>query len=143
MLAAAAVVLTSAACVGPARTDDAYRGKAASMADDVRSSVETAIVGVEGARRHHLQTNYLSVLLGESEEDASANQDTFASVQPPSAASDDVRSETLDVTGNAVDVLSELRIRVRRGEGAELADTLPHLRRMARQLDRLATKLRG
>ena len=130
-------------CVGPARTDDAYRGKAATTADHVRSSVETAIIGLQAADRHGLQSAYVSTLLAEAEDDAAASDDTFASIQPPSGRSDQVRREARAVVGEAVDELAQLRITSRRGDLSHLEPSVRRLQALASALDRLASSLRG
>lgn len=131
------------ACVGPARTDASYRGKAATTLDQVLSAVETAQVGVASAGRHDLPAAYVSVLLAEAEDDASAADATFASIQPPSGEADDVRDLTGEVIDRAVDALATLRIEARRGDLDRLATHLPELRRVADELERTATELRG
>lgn len=130
-------------CVGPARTEGAYRGKAATTLDQVRSAVETAQAGTGAAGDHDLPNGYVSVLLAEAEEDASAAEDTFSSVQPPSERSDGIRTLTREAIGEAVDVLAELRIEARRGgDLRRLSVHLPDLRRLSLELDELATELR-
>lgn len=110
------LALLTASCVSPSRTDRDYELKAGNSAKAVASSVATALLGVEAARRHRATGPYLSVLLGGAEEDASSVQSQFDSVQPPSAHADAQRAKLDDLLSQAVDGLSKLRITVRRGE---------------------------
>src|SRR6478609_2487427 len=80
-----------ASCTGSARTDGSYASKAASTADQARSSVETVRVVVASADRHHLPEPYVSTAIAEAEDDAGAALTGFESVQPPSAEADLVR----------------------------------------------------
>jgi hypothetical protein len=114
----ALVLLTG--CVSPSRTDRDYELKAGNSAKAVASSVATALLGVEAARRHRATGPYLSVLLGSAEEDASSVQSQFDSVQPPSEHADAQRAELDDLLSQAVEGLAQLRITVRRGELGQL-----------------------
>jgi hypothetical protein len=137
------LLATLTGCVGPARTDDAYRGKAATTLDAVRSSIETGIVGAHAAARHDLPAAYVSILMAEAEDDASAAQATFASIQPPSGRSDGSRRRTLAAAGDAIDLLTELRVTARRGDLQDLRRVVPRLTDAAKRLDDLATRLRS
>jgi hypothetical protein len=146
-VAALAVALTAmlavTSCVGPSRTRSDFRRKADTTVDNVRGAVQTAIVGIQATDRHSLQAAYVSVLLGDAEEDASAAADTFAGIQPPDARSDRVRAVTNELVGESVDALADARIVARRGDLAELTPMLPNLRRLARRLERLSADLDG
>ncbi|HWJ62190.1 MAG TPA: hypothetical protein VNS19_09470 [Acidimicrobiales bacterium] len=131
------VILVS--CSGPARTDASFSSKAASTADQARSSVETVVVLVESADRHHLPEPYLSTAIAEAEDDAGAALTGFESVQPPSSRSDLVRSRTSEVVGDAVDLLAQARISARRGHAP--VELLPELRRASVRLDSLAANV--
>jgi hypothetical protein len=143
IVACAALAILATSCVGPARTDHEYAGKAAHTADDVRMAVETDIVGIQAAHRFGLQSPYVSTLLAEADDDATAAQSTFASIQPPSTKSDRVRNLTTALVGDAVDLLDQVRITARRGHMARLQGSVADLERLATDLDELATKLRG
>jgi hypothetical protein len=114
------LALLTASCVSPSRTDRDYELKAGNSAKAVASSVATALLGVEAARRHRATGPYLSVLLGSAEEDASSVQSQFDSVQPPSVHADAQRAELDDLLSQAVEGLAQLRITVRRGELGQL-----------------------
>jgi ABC-type transporter Mla subunit MlaD len=132
------LALLTASCVSPSRTDRDYELKAGNSAKAVASSVATALLGVEAARRHRATGPYLSVLLGSAEEDASSVQSQFDSVQPPSAQADAQRAKLDDLLSQAVAGLSQLRITVRRGELDKLDATARPLRGVLVQLRKLS-----
>jgi hypothetical protein len=138
---ATALVVTS--CVGPSRTSTDFRRKADTTVDTVRGAVQTTILGIQATDRHSLQAAYVSVLLGDAEDDASSAADTFAGIQPPNERSDRVRAVTNELVGESVDALADARIVARRGDLAELTPMLPHLRRLSRRLERLSANLDG
>lgn len=120
--AMAAGVLLSA-CVGPARSFGSYEGKAEATAKDMGSAVAAARLAVATAAQAKAFAPYVSVALADAEDDATSVQGAFDSIQPPDAASDRLRTELDGLLGRALDVLSDLRIAVRRGE----LDRLPRL----------------
>lgn len=134
---AVAVLLTGAlltGCVSSSRNDRDYELKAGNTAKSVASSVATAILGADAARRHKATGNYLSVLIGLAEKDALSVQATFDSIQPPDAAADTLRGTVDDLLASATTGLTEMRIVCRRGE----LDKLPALAdRLRSTLDEL------
>lgn len=124
-------------CVGPARTEHDYRLKASTTAGKVRGALETARLGVRAANGGRAPANYLSVLLGEAEDDASSVQSTFESIQPPDRLADLLRERVLGPVGNAVSVMARLRVLVRRGDMAELAKAAEGLPKLSNELQRL------
>jgi hypothetical protein len=119
---AVAAVLVLCSCVGPARSFDAYGGKAADTADSVASAVETARLAVEVAAAGRAFAPDLSVVLGEAERDARGSLDIFASIQPPDARSAELRAQLLDLIERAETILSNLRIAARWGDLDRLPD---------------------
>ena len=140
-LAAVVATLVAAACVGPARTDEPYRRKASSTVATVRSSLETADLLRSAGEQHHLPAAYVSVVLGEAEEDAGAAAATFGSIQSPSARSDAVRKQTLAAVRPAIDLLATMRTLVRRGQVARALQDGRRLDDVAATLDALARRL--
>jgi hypothetical protein len=128
------LVLLLTGCVSPSRTDRDYELKAGNTAKAAASSVATAVLGAEAARRHKATGNYLSVLIGGAEKDALSVQSTFDSIQPPDAAADRLRGTVDDLLSSATTGLTEMRIVCRRGE----LDKLPALAdRLRATLDEL------
>jgi hypothetical protein len=140
---AAAMTAAISGCVqfvGPARTADDYERKAADTAETVLSAVRTAELAVDVADRGRAFPPYVSVLLGETEADASGAAATFESIQPPGASSDRLRNELDDLLTEATDELSTLRIAARRSDLEALADEAADLPRLADELDAFRTE---
>jgi hypothetical protein len=139
---ALALALTSACTqpLGPARTEEDYELKAASTADAVLSAVRTAELATDVAVRGRAFPPYVSVLLGEAESDADGAVSTFEKVQPPTARSDRLRAQLTDLTGEATDALSALRITARRADLDALGPRSRDLEGLADRLDAFATE---
>ena len=113
------LLCAAAACVGPARTDRVYEGKAVDAAKAVRSAVETARLAATTAPKKSTG-QYLSIVLRDAEEEADAASVAFDSIQPPSPASEKLHEALSSLIERAVDALRALRIAVRRTELASL-----------------------
>lgn len=129
------------ACVGPARTSQSYTKKASHSVQDTRSAVETARLAVDAADGDRATGPYLSVLLGQAEEEASSVQTTFDSVQPPNEASDRLRDDVDGLLGEAVSDLGDLRIAARRGDTGGIAEKRAALADLSRRLSELEDRL--
>jgi hypothetical protein len=134
----AAILLSCAACVAPARGFDAYEGKAAATASSAGSAVRTALLTVDIAGRGGLFAPNVSILVQGAEEDAVSAEGTFASIQPPDPASDRLRVELEALLAPAVDGLAQLRIAARRGDLAAMGGIARPLRGLAVELERFA-----
>jgi hypothetical protein len=130
----AVVAVACTACVSSSRSDLDYRLKAANSAAAVLSSVNTAVLGARLAAEGKAPGPYVSVVLAEAEDDALSVQGQFDSVQPPSAAADDVRAELDELFAAAADILADLRIAARRGQLGRLDDIAQPLRAVADDL---------
>jgi hypothetical protein len=124
--------------VGPARSFGSYEGKAAATAKDMVSTVNAARLTVASAAQARAFAPYVSVALSDAEDDGSAIQGAFDSIQPPDEASDRLRRELDRLLTPAVSALSELRIAARRGELARLPDLAVPLTRLAGRLEAFA-----
>jgi alkanesulfonate monooxygenase SsuD/methylene tetrahydromethanopterin reductase-like flavin-dependent oxidoreductase (luciferase family) len=115
-LAVLALAAFTSGCVGPSRSDGDFEKKAGNTAKAVASALATARLAADGAGHHKETANYLSVILGEAEDDATAAQATFDSYQPPSSNADKLRTDLDSLLGNAIEGLTALRITARRGQ---------------------------
>lgn len=140
-LVAVALAAVLGACVGPARTSDAYTGKASTSLHDTRSAVETARLAVDAAAGDRATGPYLSVLLSEAEKQASSVQSTFDSIQPPDARSDRLRDDVDALLTEAVSDLGDLRIAARRGDTGGVTEKGPQLEELSRRLAELEERL--
>jgi hypothetical protein len=133
---AVALVLLTAGCVSSSRSDRDYELKAANTAESALSTVQTARITADAALRGRTTGPYTSVLLGDAERTLGDIHDTFTSVQPPSAAADQLRDQLDTMLGNADDALGQLLIAARRQDRADLAKAVQPLAKIADQLDK-------
>ena len=137
----ALVLVSLSACVSSAPNDADYAKKAQKTVDTVAAAVGTVQLGITALRHDDAFDPYLSVLFGEAEEDASSARDTLDSVQPPGDESDQVRQQVHEVTDEALDLLAEARIAIRREDhDAVLALDAP-LAGVAERLETLSEEL--
>lgn len=112
------------------RSDQDYREKAANTAQAVRSAVETAQLVVRGTGEGKAPGRYVGRALADVESDVSSVSTAFSSIQPPSSAVDQLRSDLTSLLDECSSVLAQLRIVARRGELSQLsgwAEPLPDL----------------
>src|SRR5205823_12040584 len=92
-------------------------------------------VALELRQRDRAFNNYLSVLIGEAEEGATSVQSTFDAIQPPDAASDNLRDQLDELLQQAVSLLGEVRIAVRREDRQGMLDQAEPLKKLSDDLD--------
>jgi hypothetical protein len=121
----AALALVTAGCVshpvGPARTFETYEDKATTTAEAALSAVSTTILAAQVGTDGQAWGPYLSILVSEQEDAIVGVQGTFASIQPPDARSDALRTQLDDILQPAVDHVTDVRLLVRRGRLDDLA----------------------
>ena len=139
VLAVVLATATTAACtqvVGPARTQRDFELKAATTAESVRSSVQTARMLLRFGREDDAFAPFLATMASESEDGAGAATATFSGIQPPDARSDRLRERLLGLLDAADTHLATVRIRARRAELGHADVTLERaLARDARRLE--------
>src|SRR5690349_3217036 len=105
----------STACVGPATTTDAYRGKVVHASDAALSEVRTVTLAARSLVDGRLFTAYADVLISDAEESLSSVQGQFDSIQPPDDHVSDELRDALDTLLSAgLGEVSTLRIALRR-----------------------------
>jgi hypothetical protein len=129
-------VLALAGCAGPSRTSEDYQNKAANTVEAVISAAQTARLAVRAQIDGKATAPYLSVILGEAEDNVGSVQTTFDSVQPPDARADKLRAAVDGYLGQADQVLSALRIAVRRGQLDQLARIGSPLAKLVAEMNR-------
>lgn len=122
------------ACVGPALWFDAYAGKAGATAAQMRSAVETARFVALVAARGKALSPFVGVILTDAEQDASAIEGQFDSIQPPGARSDQLRQQLDALLSKASATISEMRIAARR-------DQFTRFQRIAQPLEGISGQL--
>jgi hypothetical protein len=139
-LLALVVVAGCTRIVGPTRTAEDYELKASATADSVLSAVRTAEIAVDAATRGKSFGTTTAVTLADAESAATGAASTFASLQPPGAASDEVRDELTAITDDAIAALEALRITARRGDLDGLGDEAAPLADIARRLEEFSER---
>jgi hypothetical protein len=130
---ALALGLAATSCTGPALTSSAYASKAANTAEAVVSAARTVLIAARTGDDGDSFSRTIAVAVEEAEADAGAARDTFASIQPPDEAADELRAALLPTVERAVDVIGQVRIAARRAD--------PNLSAIAAPLDELADAL--
>ncbi|HEX6673625.1 MAG TPA: hypothetical protein VF486_01155 [Actinomycetes bacterium] len=124
------LVLLLGACTGPVRSSAVYESKAGETAKVVGSAVETARLAVDASTGRKAYGRYLTQVLLDAEEDATAAQGTFDGIQPPDRRADQLRDSLDKLLDEATSTLAALRTAARRGHLGELrglAGPLPKL----------------
>jgi hypothetical protein len=142
LLAISSLALTGG-CVAPARSTDAYAGKAAAAAESSVSALRTAILGARLAAEGRSFPPTISILVSEAEREVTSARAAFISIQPPDEASDRLRDELIRMLDEAVNGVSELRITARRAELEALPARAEPLRVLADRLDAFAKEYGG
>ena len=126
-----------AGCVSPAVNSDGYRGKVHQSAKKTAGIVAVARLAGQldlgGKMLHNLTDNTVT----DAENDADSVLASLDSVQPPDAASVDLRDRADSTLQTASGQLSDLRIAVRRGDRAAMRSALDDLGRTLADLQRL------
>ena len=133
-----AAAVLAAGCAGSSRSDEDFRRKAANTAESMAAVVETARVTAAAAGSDRLLAPYAGIALRDAEDDADGIVTTFDSVQPPSAAADELRAKLDDVLEQAVSAIADLRIAARRGQLNRLPSLARPLADVSAQLQRYA-----
>jgi len=121
--------------VGPARTFDDFEGKAVTTAESARSAVETVRLLATVSDEGRGFAGYDAVSVSEQEDSLGGVRGTFASIQPPDDRSVELRDELIPILDDAFDGVGDVRIQLRRGNAAGLADPHPPLDEVSAALD--------
>ena len=135
--AAALAAIALAGCVGPATTEDAYRGKALHAAHDAVSQLQTARLTVATMLAGRLQHLYTEAVLSDAEDSLSSVQQSFDSIQPPNTdVADKLRADLDELLSAGNDALGDLRIAARRHDDATLRSVTHDIESTIDKLDK-------
>jgi hypothetical protein len=132
------VLAIAAGCVAPARSYDAFESKATESAWASVSDARTAILAAGLAVRGRTFAPLTAVQLAEAAAGAATTAETFASIQPPDAASDRLRAELMPLLRRAADLIAEMRIAARRDDASAIGRLRAPLAPVADALERFA-----
>lgn len=130
-----AAALVAGACVSSARGETDYAKKAVATTEHVRSSVRTVQLAAKAAADDDAFGPFLSRVISQAEDDASSALNGFESIQPPSDASDQLRDDVDQVASDAIELLGEARIAIRRGDVDSLTKLTDQLTQAGDQLE--------
>ena len=142
MTRAVAVLLLLAACAGPTVTDSAMVSQAERSAGSMVSEVRTARLAAQTQLDGHAWWRYTDVVVTDAETTAGTIEDTLGSRQPPLTTVEPTYRKTVEQLSDAADLVTDLRIAVRRHDEAAIRDLLPRLDAAADRLERLEESLR-
>jgi len=135
-----ALILVASACTGPARTTATYESKATETADEVVSASRTVLLAAQLGDDGRSFPPTIAVTIADAETDAETARDAFSSIQPPDAASDQIRGALLPTVQHACDVIADVRIAARRAAVGSLTSIAAPLEQIANQLDGFSAK---
>ncbi|HET7482649.1 MAG TPA: hypothetical protein VFK89_07300 [Actinomycetota bacterium] len=139
-LVACLTLLLGVACVAPAYNESQYHSKVAATADDAVSVIETVRLAIEATSRHGLPHNPIDVAISGQEDILGSVTGTFASVQPPDAATQQLRTEVLDLLDQASSHLEDARIAFRRDDVGAARAAIDGAEPIAKELDDIANR---
>lgn len=122
-------VLTSG-CVGPARSEADYRADISNTAKIAAGAVASAALTVQAVAAEKSTSPYMGRRLTEDEQMLQSTITAFGSVQPPTRAMDDLRTQLVTVLEEASGAVGDLRIAAFRDDRhrvVELGRKLPEL----------------
>jgi hypothetical protein len=133
-------VAFASACTAPTLTESQYKASVVNAIEPAVSTIETVRLTLAQTERHNLFLNPMDIVIGGQEDSIGAVTGTFASVQPPNAALDEVRTQVLDLLGQAEDQIAEARIQLRRGRVGEAIKSIDGIEDISKALDEIAKR---
>ena len=137
----ALLAVTTTGCVGPTTSDAAVRRQAVLSTEAAASELSTADLAVRPQLAGEACRAYTDVVVTAAEGTVSTVEQTFASRQPPRTTGP-LYVHTGDALGRAADLVTDLRLAVRREDTAELRRLLRDVRPVLRRLDAVARSAR-
>lgn len=126
-----------AGCVSPAIDNPGYRGKIGHSAEQMHSSVASALLAVRLDLQGKMLDTVTDNVVTDAENDADSILTAFEAVQPPDAESVQLRTRADKVLQDAAGSLADLRIAVRRHDAAGKRRILGELEQQLKSLDGL------
>jgi hypothetical protein len=144
--ALAAVAAASAAllagCAGPTATGSALGTQAESSLLAMVSELRTGELAARTQLAGRSTWRFCDVVVTDAESSGSSVEATFSSRQPPTAASDALYERTSRQLSDAADLLTDLRVAVRRHDTASMRETTRAMSATSRRLESAAERLR-
>jgi hypothetical protein len=106
--------------IGAARDEATFQDKAVKTAESALSAVATVSMAAHAAAGGQAWGRYVSRLVSEQEDALDKSSGSFRSIQPPTAESDRLRTELLDLLDDATDHVTAVRVSARRDRLGDL-----------------------
>jgi len=132
-----AVVLLLSACVSPAINADGYRGKVMQSAKKMSGLIGAARLAVQLDFDHKMLRTVTDNVVTEAENDAGSVVTALDSVQPPDAASVQLRDHADEILQDASSQLADLRIALRRNDKPGMRAAMDDLGKTLVEVQRL------
>jgi hypothetical protein len=136
------VCLLVSGCAAPTLTDKALTEEAKSSTQGMVSELHTSGLVAKAQIDGKTWWRYADVVVTDAETSATTVASDFSSRQPPTSDSDDVYGKTSSALADAAELITELRVAVRRHDLAEVRKVRARVERAADELEKLETSLR-
>lgn len=130
------LALLVSACAGPTVSGQAMRSQAGRSALSVVSELQTVDLALRTQLRDDAWWTYTDVTVTEAEQAVSTIESTLTSRQPP-AGTDPVYSDTSAALAAATDLVTQVRIAVRREDEAELTRLRAKIPPLVKELEKI------
>ena len=137
----ACVCVALVGCAGPTVRDSAVRSQAEKSAGSMVSELRTAGLVAEVQIKDNAWWRYADVVVTDAEKAATTIEGTFTSSQPPSREIEPLYRNTSTMLSDAADLVTDLRIAIRRHDTAEINRLRPQLAAAADDLEILEASL--
>jgi len=128
-------------CVAPALDSGAYQRNAIRALDSAVSDARTGAIAVENLLEERLTRTYADTVVTESEDAMGPVEDSFGSVDPPSAADVRLRDEVGGLLSDTGDALADARIALRRDDRRGMRTSMAQLRALADRMEARSERL--
>lgn len=137
-----AILVGTAGCTLPAHGSEDYRASAARTAGEASSEISTATLACRLAVEQRAWQPYLRLVVSDAEDSLSGIENTFAALQPPSAADLRTRHDLIDVLDSGIERVTAVRLALFAGLRPR-DDCSQQLQQVQQQLDDAAARLTG
>ncbi len=138
----AAVTSLVAGCAGPTLTESALTTQAQSSLEAMVGELRTGELAARTQLAGRSTWRFCDVVVTDAESSGGSVESTFSSRQPPTPASDPLYDRTSQQLSDSVDLLTDLRVAVRRHDTASMRETTRAMAGMSARLETAAERLR-
>ena len=131
------LVALCASCAGPTVSDSALLSQASRSAQTAVSQLQTVDLAVRTQQRGDAWWSYTDVVVTSSEDALTSVEGTFDSRQPPSRTTDAAYRRTAKALADASELVTQIRISVRRGDLDSLRRQRARIAPLVKRLERL------